>query len=53
MEEYRLWCRENLPKNLGYGTCDDLNPETLEALTAVNARSEIERRKLLPGYQDL
>ena len=32
---------------------DDLDPETLEALTAANARREIERRKLLPGYQDL
>ncbi len=53
MEEYRLWCQETLPKHLGYGTSDDLDPETLEALTAANARREIERRKLLPGYQDL
>jgi hypothetical protein len=53
MEEYRRWCQENLPKHLGYGTCDDLDSETLEALTAANARREIERRKHLPGYEKL
>jgi hypothetical protein len=26
MEEYRQWCRENLPKYLGYGAPETLGP---------------------------
>ena len=29
--EYRLWCRENLPEYLGYGTPDALQTEILDA----------------------
>lgn len=31
MEEYRRWCRENLPEYLGYGDLTDLQRKTLDA----------------------
>jgi hypothetical protein len=31
MEDYRLWCRENLPEYLGYGDLTDLQRKTLDA----------------------
>jgi hypothetical protein len=30
MEEYRQWCRENLPKYLGYGELTDLQRRVLD-----------------------
>jgi len=30
MEEYRRWCRENLPKYLGYGELSDLQRRVLD-----------------------
>ncbi len=47
MEEYRRWCDENLPKELGYGTSDDIDQETLDRQIAVAARRELDRRKEL------
>ena len=47
MEEYRSWCRQNLPEYLGYGTCDNLDQPTLDTLTAAITWREIERRKRL------
>ncbi len=31
MEDYRRWCRENLPEYLGYGDLTDLQRKTLDA----------------------
>ena len=44
MEEYRRWCRENLPKYLGYGETDELSQQTLDAKTSLIALREIRRR---------
>ena len=30
MEEYRQWCRENLPKYLGYGELTELQRRVLD-----------------------
>ncbi len=30
MEEYRRWCRENLPEYLGYGELSDLQRRVLD-----------------------
>lgn len=30
MEEYRQWCRQNLPKYLGYGELSDLQRQVLD-----------------------
>ncbi|HVS83575.1 MAG TPA: hypothetical protein VHE60_17730 [Pyrinomonadaceae bacterium] len=45
MEEYRQWCRENLPKYLGYGQSDELPQDALDDQTALIARREMDQRK--------
>jgi hypothetical protein len=53
MEEYRGWCKENLPEYLGYGSIDGLDQGTISDLSAALARREIGRRRRLPGYEQL
>ena len=47
IEEYSRWCDEHLPKELGYGTSDDVDQDMLDRQTALAARREIDRRKKL------
>ena len=47
MEEYRLWCEEDLLKHLGRGLSDEADQEALDKKIALAARREINRRKKL------
>ena len=53
MDEYRHWCQENLPESLGYGSIHNLDVATINEMSAALARREIERRRQLPGYEEL
>ena len=47
MGEYRQWCNENLPRDLGYCSSEEIDQNSLEEQTAFMARREIDRRKEL------
>jgi hypothetical protein len=47
MEEYRRWCDENLPKELGYGSSEGLDQKEIDRQSALLVRRELDRRKEL------
>jgi hypothetical protein len=53
MEEYRRWCEDNLPKELGYGSSEGLDQEEIERHSVLMIRRELDRRRELRRKQNL
>jgi len=53
MKEYRQWCDDNLPKELGYGSSESLDQKEIANQSARSIRRELDRRKELRRKYDL